>query len=764
MDYDHLQRSIVRIQSVGPKFDWFRPFLTSEGGTSLGSGFIVQAEPYLLIATNQHVINDAISVKIQLLLHSEQKWPVNVVAACPKFDLALLTLQDDAGFKEVLKKAGIEPKELPLSKEVAQMGEDVVALGFPLGQTSLKISKGNVAGNEVVNQNLCIQSTAPISPGNSGGPLLNADGTTIVGVNFAGATSGENINYVIPAWRVRALVNKHLKDQPSAPKNGTWERLGFKTADHGLLTQQPNAALFNASHGCKEGVFIGKVQDGFMAQAKPKVKVGSMLVSVNDRELDVFGTTPIEDLMMGRAHLDDLFFIKPNLEEEVPFTTCFHGKITKHRVNTSWTKKDDQGINYIDEPVIDERDKNYEMFGDIGVMDMTVNHVAGALQRGSSAQITRWLLADRIKKNRLMIIYVRPGSYATEVLPEGAAVEKLNGKEVRTLDEWREALVPDGKIWTLETDLGVVVAMPFEKTLTDQLKRSIGQPYVLTKGAQDAAQKLGYLKEVDASEEQGDDDSNDAKSSDDQNNSTDDKDEALQEEAPAPAPAASPIYAAPPSAAAAPAPAKAKRAKKAKAEEKQDDQKAKAEEKQEQDGHIADESDEQLDDEKAKADDKQYAKKADDKQDDKKADDKKDGDYADWSDDSKKDDDGKKTEADVKDDDAKSEEEEEEEEGWFGFWKNRLFNWVMGRPNQPMKAHRQAKVLLQQGVKHVRSHAKTKSKVAGPLQAVAPHESMEAMVAAGPLQVEVGPRGNLVARSSRVAHADELAAVMRGNL
>lgn len=40
------------------------------------------------------------------------------------------------------------------------MGEDVVALGFPLGQTSLKISKGNVAGNEIVSGNLCIQPLA----------------------------------------------------------------------------------------------------------------------------------------------------------------------------------------------------------------------------------------------------------------------------------------------------------------------------------------------------------------------------------------------------------------------------------------------------------------------------------------------------------------------------------------------------------------------------------------------------------------------------
>ena len=66
--------------------------------------------------------------------------------------------------------------------------------------------------------NICIQSTAPISPGNSGGPLLNAAGTHVLGVNFAKAadSSAENINYVIPAWRVRQIIHRHLHDEKEA--------------------------------------------------------------------------------------------------------------------------------------------------------------------------------------------------------------------------------------------------------------------------------------------------------------------------------------------------------------------------------------------------------------------------------------------------------------------------------------------------------------------------------------------------------------------
>ncbi|CAJ1399162.1 unnamed protein product [Effrenium voratum] len=120
----------------------FRPFAARDGQVSLGSGFIVKTEPYILIATNQHVINDALRVQVQLLLHSQTKWDVQIVSACPKFDLALLTLKDDKGFKQTLAKAGISVQALALSSKVAEMGQDVVALGFPLGQNSLKISKG----------------------------------------------------------------------------------------------------------------------------------------------------------------------------------------------------------------------------------------------------------------------------------------------------------------------------------------------------------------------------------------------------------------------------------------------------------------------------------------------------------------------------------------------------------------------------------------------------------------------------------------------
>ena len=59
-----------------------------------------------------------------------------------------------------------------------------------------------------VEGSICIQSTAPISPGNSGGPLIDAKTRRVVGINFASAAhaSAENVNFAVPSWRAAQIV------------------------------------------------------------------------------------------------------------------------------------------------------------------------------------------------------------------------------------------------------------------------------------------------------------------------------------------------------------------------------------------------------------------------------------------------------------------------------------------------------------------------------------------------------------------------------
>lgn len=499
VSYDDLRSSVVRIQSVGGDFDWFHPFVPAQDGVSLGTGFIVQTEPYILFATNQHVINDATQVTLQLLLYGEKKWDVQVVTTCPRFDLALLTLKDDAGFKKALSEMNIEPKALKLSDKVALMGQDVVALGFPLGQNSLKISKGNVAGNQVVNSNLCIQSTAPISPGNSGGPLLDAQGSEVVGVNFAKATTGENINYVIPAWRVKQLIEQHKKMQPQVPADGIWKRFPLRVPADEVTTEVPNVALYQLSKGCKQGAFMARIGErSFLKHAVPAIRSGSFLVSVGGKELDRFGMGRYPEFAADKVSFSDLFFMTPDLSDKVEFQTCHHGKLIKHEVAMAWSDEYAKGLDFIDEPTVHGFNQKYEMFGDLSVMQMTLNHVTSLLRAGGTS-MARWLEPSKLVQPRLVVNFVRSGSYISEFLPQGAAVEKVNGKTVRTLDDFRASLIPKKgeSVWTLETDKGLLVALPFNETVTEQLKRGQQQDFYLTNGFVQTAELLGFKKRAE---------------------------------------------------------------------------------------------------------------------------------------------------------------------------------------------------------------------------------------------------------------------------
>jgi S1-C subfamily serine protease len=507
--FDHLRSSTVRIQAASSKFDWMQPFMPGEDNVGLGSGFIVQTEPYPLIVTNEHVVNDAKQVMLQLLLYGEQQWEAQVVSVCSKFDVALLVLRQPDKFSAALDERNITLRALKLARGIQPMGADVVALGFPLGQDALKISKGNIAGNEEVDGNICIQSTAPISPGSSGGPLLNAEGTEVVGVNFAKATEGENINYVIPAWRVSQLVRKHFRDQSAPQKDDKWRRLRVEVPKPYVAAIEANEALYARSGGCKHGVYIARIGDrSFFKNARPPVQADSFLVSVNGRDLDEFGMGQNMDYAADRVRFSDLFFMVEDISDDATFEMCTNGETTKHEVSLSWSPAYGQGVRYVDEPTLEGLSDSYELFGDISVMAMTVNHVRAIIAKTNDPSPARWLHPDFIAHPRLVVNHVRSGSYAADVIAAGSAVAKVNGREVRTLADFQRSFEPQkGGVWTLQTDTGQLVAMMFNQSIGDQLSKAHQQhaPYLLTPSVVTAAKKLGFkvedkTKEVEAAE------------------------------------------------------------------------------------------------------------------------------------------------------------------------------------------------------------------------------------------------------------------------
>jgi hypothetical protein len=180
----------------------------------LGSGFYVQTGGVLI--TNYHVIEGAVTAEV-IAGSGERRTVLGALATNIRADLVLLKV--DGRHAPVLTLA---PKRLP------QVGTKVYAIGNPKGLRNT-LSDGIVSGLPSLRSIQYIQTTAPISPGSSGGPLLTADGL-VVGVVTQYRRGGQNLNFAVPAERIRTLLAE--QHELRALKAISGKRAGKAPAEH----------------------------------------------------------------------------------------------------------------------------------------------------------------------------------------------------------------------------------------------------------------------------------------------------------------------------------------------------------------------------------------------------------------------------------------------------------------------------------------------------------------------------------------------------
>jgi serine protease Do len=228
---------------------------------SLGSGFLISADGYIL--TNNHVVEgaDKILVKTQ---QSQKNYPAKIVGQDPDTDLALIK---------------IDQKGLPFLKladsNKAKVGEWVLAIGNPFGldhtvTKGIISAKGRVIGAGPYDD--FIQTDASINPGNSGGPLLNMDGE-VVGINAAIVASGQGIGFAIPSSLAKEVLDQ-LKDGKKMRRG----LLGVAVQD---LDENTAKAL-----GLKDtkGALVAQVTPGGPAE-KAGVASGDVITQVGDQDV-----------------------------------------------------------------------------------------------------------------------------------------------------------------------------------------------------------------------------------------------------------------------------------------------------------------------------------------------------------------------------------------------------------------------------------------------------------------------------------------------
>ena len=279
--------SIVAItnKSVQEVQDYFSMFSRGSGTQeqeveSQGSGIIIgQNDSELLIATNNHVVEDADTLSVCFV--DDQAYEATVKGTDADNDLAVIAVKLSDISDDTMSQ--IKIAEIGDSDQL-QVGEQVVAIGNALGYgqsvTSGWISALNRSiSTEDGEASGLIQTDAAINPGNSGGALLNMNGE-VIGINAAKYADSqvEGMGYAIPISKaepiLEELMNRETRDKVEDSSKVGY--MGVKAAD--LTTEA--IQMYNMP----AGAFITEVTEGGAAD-NAGIKKGDIIVKLDGQKV-----------------------------------------------------------------------------------------------------------------------------------------------------------------------------------------------------------------------------------------------------------------------------------------------------------------------------------------------------------------------------------------------------------------------------------------------------------------------------------------------
>ena len=194
-----VRNTLAQVFSQIAEIDLLQPYKSPTQHQASGSAFLINDDGELI--TNAHVINQAKAVWIQIPGLGKRQLDVDVVGLSPERDLALLRLREES--KQALREAfGTIPYLKLGDSDLVHRADEIMTLGYPLGQQGLKSTTGVVSGRE----NNLIQIDAAINPGNSGGPSLNTSGE-VIGINTLYAPGAQNVGYIIPINELKIILD-----------------------------------------------------------------------------------------------------------------------------------------------------------------------------------------------------------------------------------------------------------------------------------------------------------------------------------------------------------------------------------------------------------------------------------------------------------------------------------------------------------------------------------------------------------------------------
>jgi len=453
--------AVFQIYSYISMPNFQEPFKSPERQLAVGSGFCVSPDGFIL--TNFHVIDLASVIIMYNPMFGREQLELSYVSGCPERDVALLKLTPASleKLKQLLNSDEIPYLKCGNSDKLCE-AQEIMTLGFPRGQEPIKSSLGIVSGREDTSIGECIQTTAPVNPGNSGGAFIDKAGN-VVGICALKGRNTEGIGYLIPINNVLLMMNAFL-EQPIV-RCPYWGLKPHPTTEHMLKYLQ-------CPH--KGGIYISNVKAESIGKLLG-IQKGDILHQIDGIQIDRYGY--LESPWTKRkitliAYLNRLAF-----GETVSCTIFRNGEdITFKHV---MTPRQRNAIDYI-YPWI-EAMPEYEIIGGLVVGQLTLNYLHLMKEVSQSRDrlglnllsMMKYMKKDNQLEPRVCITSILPDSQAHKaesISSTDLILSTVNGIPVKTLADFKEAVMASaGKEYlVIQTEGGSLVTLSIKNIIEQE--------------------------------------------------------------------------------------------------------------------------------------------------------------------------------------------------------------------------------------------------------------------------------------------------------
>jgi len=431
--------SVVKVYTVRVVQDYDEPWKSLFQQSIHGSGCVIEGKRIL---TTAHVVADQIYIQVRKSGEAK-KYTARVKAVAHECDLALLEVEDESFFHDT------PPLEVG---ELAALGDEVTAYGFPQGGDKLCTTQGVVSRVEHTRYAhskadlLACQIDAAINPGSSGGPVVEGNG--LVGIAFGGA-EGDNIGYMIPP----PVIRHFLQDLEDGAYGGI--------PSLGVSVQKMENPGIRKKYGMEEtttGVLVNRVHWGSPAQ--DLLAPGDVIVSVSGVDVENDGTVAFRE--GERTHFE--YLVQQRfMGETIRLKVLRNGKVVD--VDVPLTKR-----LHFERLVPSERHDvtpTYCIFGGLVFEPLTENYLmiwgAEPYEKAPSNLTDCFLNGVKSEDRKEVVLLVKVLADKINVgyhNLKNRVVSKVNGVDIANMHELVEALERhDGKYHEIVDDKGYRIVL-----------------------------------------------------------------------------------------------------------------------------------------------------------------------------------------------------------------------------------------------------------------------------------------------------------------